>query len=90
MMLTPLPSVDGNVAEAMSSRSLAARSSMLLDGGTEPVMTVAPFCSRASWMPYQYWTAGRAVANLISENPRRPWASTMGCFGVSIPQCCAC
>lgn len=63
---------------------MAARSSMEPVGGTEVVMTEQLFCVRACLMPCQYSMGGRRAETLSSEKPRRPWARTMGYFGVAV------
>lgn len=72
------------VCARMSAASLAARSSMEPVGGTEVVMTEQLFCVRACLMPCQYSMGGRRAETLSSEKPRRPWARTMGYFGVAV------
>lgn len=71
-------------AEEISTASLAARSSMELEGGTVAATTRGQPCAvRACRMPCQYCSGGRRAEMESSEKPSRPWARTMGCRGVA-------
>ena len=80
MMLTDWPAA----LEAMSRDRASARSSILLEAGTEVVITRMLLDVRAWVMPRQYWREGRKGPNRWSSSkPRRPWARIMGFWGVS-------